>query len=95
MDSAGPFCVWRTWLRVSAAEAQVLDVVHGLVEELGDVVVVQAVDDPAALPRAGDQTQRAQQPQLVRDRRLFHADGFGQLRHAARALAEAGQDHQA
>ena len=39
--------------------------VDGLVEELRDVVVVEAVDDAAALPGAGDKAEVAQQPQLV------------------------------
>jgi hypothetical protein len=39
----------------------VLDVMDGLVQELGNVVVVEAVDDAAAVPSAGDQAQRAQQ----------------------------------
>src|SRR5882757_10372600 len=50
---------------VGEAEPEVLGVVDGLVEELRDVVVVEAVDDAAALPGAGDKAEVAQQPQLV------------------------------
>ena len=50
---------------VAEAEAQVVDVVDGLVEQFGDVVVVQGVDDGPAVALAGDQAEVAQQPQLV------------------------------
>jgi hypothetical protein len=43
----------------------VLDVVDGLVEELGDVVVVEAVDDASALTATGDQAEGAQEQKLV------------------------------
>ncbi len=45
----------------------------GLVEELGDVVVAEAVDDAAAVAVAGDTAQGAQEAQLVGDGGLFHA----------------------
>jgi hypothetical protein len=47
------------------------DVVHGLVEELGDVVVVEAVGDASAVTAAGDQATGAQQAQSV----AFTPDG--------------------
>ena len=46
-------------------EPQVLDVVDGLVDERGDVVVVQLVDDVAAAPLADDEAQVAQDAQLL------------------------------
>lgn len=50
---------------VAGAEAKVLDVIDRLVEELGDVVVVEAVNDVAASPVAGHEAQRAEKTQLV------------------------------
>ncbi len=45
----------------------------GLVEELGDVVVAEAVDDAAAVAAAGDKAEGAQEAQLSGDGGLFHA----------------------
>ena len=42
-----------------------LDVVDGRVEEFGNVVVVQAIDDAATGAGAGDQLERAPQAQLM------------------------------
>jgi hypothetical protein len=50
---------------VAQDQTQVLDVEECLVEKFGDMVVVQAVDDGAALAFAGDQAEVAQQAQLV------------------------------
>ena len=72
-----------------------LDVMDGLVQELGDVGVVQAVHDPAAVPMADDETEGPQQAQLVGDRRLFHADRGGELRDRMRATPEPAEDQQA
>jgi hypothetical protein len=44
---------------------QVLDVEDGLVEQLGDVVVVEPVADLAAVPVADHEPEVAQHPQLV------------------------------
>lgn len=46
-------------------ESQVLDVVDGLVEEDGDVVVVECVDGLAALPLPDDEAELAEHAQLV------------------------------
>ena len=43
---------------VTGAEPQMLDVIDGLVEKLGDMAVVQAVDDAAPGPGAGNQPER-------------------------------------
>jgi hypothetical protein len=47
----------------------VVDVGDDLLEHLGNVVVVELVDDLAAVPAPGDEPQVAQQPQLMGDRR--------------------------
>ncbi|MEY9873236.1 hypothetical protein ABH931_002718 [Streptacidiphilus sp. MAP12-33] len=47
--------------RVSDAEGEVVGVVDGLVEELGDVVVVELVDHFASVTPCGDQAEGAQQ----------------------------------
>lgn len=44
---------------VDGAEAQVLGMVDGLVDELGDVVVVERIDDVSALALPVDQTEVA------------------------------------
>ncbi|MDH6222009.1 hypothetical protein M2283_009356 [Streptomyces pseudovenezuelae] len=60
--SAGPDRRGRDLRRgVAQAEAKVLDVVEGLFQEFGDVVVVERVDDRAAAALSGDQTEVAQQ----------------------------------
>ena len=71
-----------------------LDVVEGLVEEFGDVVVVEGVDDRAAVALAGDQAEVAQQAELVGAGGLFHADGVGEVGDRAGAFLEPGQDQQ-
>src|ERR1700726_3845131 len=60
------------------AQAQVLDVVDGLVQQRGDVVVVQGVDDVLARAGAGDQAEVAQQAQLVGAGGQLHTGGLGQ-----------------
>ena len=81
-------------LAVRGSEPEMLGVEDGLVEQLSHVVVVERVDDGAALPVAVDQTQVAQQPKLVGDRRLLHLDGLGELTHRGGALAQTTEDHQ-
>ncbi len=77
---------------IADAHAQVLDVVEGLVEEFGDVVVVEGVDDRAPLTFACDQSEVAQQAELVGAGGCFHADGFREVTDRARAFLEPGQD---
>lgn len=43
------------------AKSEVFDVVHGLIEEHRDVVVVERVDDAASVAGSGDQSHCAQQ----------------------------------
>jgi hypothetical protein len=47
---------------IRQAQTQMLAVIDRLVQQLGDVVVVEAVDDAAAGAGAGDQPEVAQQP---------------------------------
>lgn len=52
-------------LTTGEAEAYVLDVGDELFEQVGDVVVVELVDDLAPVALTGDQAKVAKQPQLV------------------------------
>jgi hypothetical protein len=63
-----------------------------LIEQDRDVRVMQRVDRLAPRAIADDEAQAAQDPQLLRHRRLSHHDGGAQLGDAARPLAEATQD---
>ncbi len=76
------------------AQPNVFGVIHRLVQQAGDVIVVQRVGDAASVALGGDQAHRAEQAQLVGDRRLFHADGFGELADGGRRLPQLRQDHQ-
>ena len=68
-----------------------LDVRDDLLEQVGDVVVVELVDDLAAVALAGDEPEVAQQPQLVRDRRALHADRLRELVDRRRARRAGGR----
>jgi len=46
--------------RVVESEAQMLAVVDGLVQEPGDVIVIEGVDGGLALPGTGDQAKVAE-----------------------------------
>ena len=50
-----------------------------LVEHCADVWVVEVVDDLSALPSADDETEVAEDPELVRYRRLRHLHRTGDL----------------
>ncbi|OLT21079.1 hypothetical protein BJF79_46990 [Actinomadura sp. CNU-125] len=65
---------------VGRPESQVFDVVDGLVEQFGDVVVVQGVDHRRSQAGAGDQAEVAQQPQMMGAGRLLHVHGVGEFR---------------
>src|SRR3954447_11210973 len=54
-------------LAAGQAEADVLDMGHDLFQQVGDVVVVELVDDLAAITLAGHQPQMSQEPELMRD----------------------------
>lgn len=77
---------------VRVAEAQMLGVEDGLVKERGDVVIVQGVDDLSSDALADHQSEVAQRPQLVRDRRGFHVDRVGEVTDRGLALAQTGKD---
>jgi len=66
----------------------VLDVVQRLIEEVGDVRVVQRVDDLATSPLADNEPQVTEQTQLVRDRRRLHANRLGERVYRAGSLAQ-------
>jgi hypothetical protein len=80
--------------RVDGTEAEVLTVEYGLVEELGDVVVVQRVHDVAAVPVPFDEAEVAQNAELVRNGGLLHGDVSGQLVHCGRSAAQPTEDEQ-
>jgi hypothetical protein len=77
VERTGGLALDGAWLH--GPEAEVLGVVDGLVYELGHVVVVQRVDDVAAVALSVDEAEVAKEAELVGDGRLFHADGFRQL----------------
>jgi len=64
---------------IGLAQAQVLHVGDGLLEQLGDVVVVEVVDDLTTVAPPDDEAQVTQDAQLVGDRRALHADVSSQL----------------
>jgi len=73
---------------------QVLNVRDGFVEQLADVVVMKRIDHIAALAMACDQPEMAQQAELVRHRRGFHADVLRQFADRARASMKPAEDAQ-
>jgi hypothetical protein len=64
------------------------DVEDRLIEQVGDVGVVEGVDDAPPAPLADHEPEVAKHAQLMRDRGAFHPDRQGELIHSARALAE-------
>src|SRR5918998_3765306 len=48
--------------------AAISDVRHDLLEEIGDVIVVELVDHPTPVALARDQPEMPEDPQLMRDR---------------------------
>ncbi len=72
-----------------------LGVVHGFVEELCDVVVVEGVHDAAPAAFIVDQAEVAQESQLVGDRGAFHADGVGEVADCRGSLVQPAEDEQA
>lgn len=69
-----------------------LDVKDRLIEQLGDVRVVQVVDDAFAASLADDKAKVAQLPELMGDGRGLHADGVGELADRAGPLFQAPED---
>lgn len=65
-----------------------------LVEKFGDVVVIERIDDGTALALSRDQSEVAQESQLMRTGRLLHAHRFGEFSDGAGPFLEAGKDPQ-
>jgi len=59
---------------LGCGESDVFDVVDGLVEQVGDVVVVERVDGMSSLTLADDEVEVAEDAELVRDGGLLHLD---------------------
>ena len=56
------------------------------------MVVVEVVNDAAALAAADNKAEVAKQPELVGDRGRFHLDGVGELVDARGARAQSSED---
>lgn len=70
------------------SELDVLDVRDRLIEEMRDVVVIEVVDNAAALAAADHEPKMAKQPQLVGNRGGFHPHCHRELVHARGARSE-------
>ncbi len=66
-----------------------------LVEQVGDMRVVQRVDDLATVPLADHETELAEEAELVRHRRLLHPDRSSKLTDRARRAAQPSEDQHA
>ena len=75
-------------------ETHVLDVRDHLFEQVGDVIVVELIDDLAAIALADHEPEMAQQPKLMRDRRTLHANAIGDLVDRRRAGVQTREDPQ-
>ena len=71
---------------------EVLGVCDGFREEHRDVVVVQRVDDLTAASVAGDETELAQDTELLGDGRLFHLEVASEFGDRARGGSEPRED---
>ena len=71
---------------------RVVEVVAHLVEQRGDVRVVQPVEDRAAVAARGHEAQVAQDPQLLRGGRRRHLGALGELVDARLAVAQRVQE---
>ena len=57
-----------------------------------DVIVVEVVDDAAAVAAADDESQVSQEPELVRDGRSLHSYALGDLSDARRPGPQTSED---
>lgn len=73
---------------ISVAYAEMLEVVHGLIEQCRHVSVVEPVVHVLALPLTGDEPEVAQHAELMRYRGLLHPDLLGQVADAASPAPE-------
>ena len=69
-----------------------LDVEDRLVEQLGDVGVMQVIDDVLATALADDEAEMPKLPELVRDSGWLHPHRVGKLTDRARTLLQPAED---
>jgi len=69
-----------------------LNVSQRLVQQAANMSVIEAVDRAASLPPAHYQSQVAEHPELMRNRRLRHVRSGGQLTDRTRPLTKLGQN---
>jgi hypothetical protein len=79
---------------VAKPEAKMLAVVDRLIEQPGDVIVVQGVDGGFAVPAADDKAEVPKQAELMGHGGLFHADIGGKPGHGAGLAAQPREDKQ-
>ena len=63
-----------------------------LVEQVGDVRIVERVNHAPAATLADNESEVAQHTQLVRNRRALHLNGLSELVHIAGSLTEPRQN---
>ena len=63
-----------------------------LVEQVGDVRIVERVNHAPAAARADNESEVAQHTQLVRNGRALHLNGIGELVHVASSLTQPRQN---
>lgn len=63
-----------------------------LVEQVGDVRIVERVNHAPAVAHADNKSEVAQHTQLVRNGGSLHLNGFGELVHGAGSLTEPRQN---
>lgn len=74
------------------AEIEMLDMEDHLGKQRRDVIIMQRIQDLASLSLSHHQPHLTQHPQLMRHRRLRHADRIDQLPDAPRAAPQAAKD---
>lgn len=70
------------------------DVIYSLIEKIGDVFVVKAVEDMSAFAFAGNETQMTEQAQVIRDSSLTCMKAFAEIRHGFRVFSQRAQNPQ-
>jgi hypothetical protein len=78
--------------RLYVTKTDVLDVVQRLIQEVGNVRVMERVDNTAAASFADDKPKVTEQTQLMRDRRGLHSDRLGKIVHRAGPLSQPAED---
>jgi hypothetical protein len=64
---------------VRKSEAEVFDVVDGLIEQVCDVGVEEGVNDASTSPVADDEPEVAEDAELMRHSGAFHSDSRGEV----------------